>query len=345
MRAWKLYQVNDIRIEDTKLREHSTDEVLVDVKAAGICGSDIPRIFRDGAHNMPLVPGHEFAGVVTESDDETAGKRVGVFPLIPCQKCPSCMKMHYEMCQNYNYLGSRCDGAFAEQVVVPKWNLLELPDEVSYEQAAMLEPMAVSVHAIRRMNIDKDANIVVCGLGTIGLLTVMFLKEMGFLNIYVIGNKDSQYDCIIKLGIDGNAFCDTRLENPKEWLYRHTLNCGADVYFECVGKPDTISQAIECMAPLGRVCLVGNPADDIHIDKATYWKILRNQLVLTGTWNSSFYHDESDDWHYVIKCITEGRIHPELLITHKFGLDELSRGLEIMHKKTDEYIKVMCTEG
>lgn len=105
------------------------------------------------------------------------------------------------MCSHYNYLGSRCDGGFAEYVAVPEWNLIELPDNVTYEQAAMMEPMAVAVHALRQFDISRNINVCVIGLGTIGLLLTMFLKEMGIKHVSVICNKEKQKVNAMKLGI------------------------------------------------------------------------------------------------------------------------------------------------
>ncbi len=168
MKAHVLEKVNDLQFREVDMPEVPEGWVLVKVKNVGVCGSDIPRIYQTGAHRHPLIPGHEFAGEVVET-----GERVGVFPLIPCGKCPQCRKKQYEMCADYNYLGSRCDGGFAEYVAVPKWNLLSLPDSVSFEDAAMLEPTAVAAHAMRAMAVQPDETICVCGLGTIGLLLVM----------------------------------------------------------------------------------------------------------------------------------------------------------------------------
>ena len=144
MKAWVLHGVNDIKYEEREKPEIREGEVLLKVEAAGICGSDIPRIYDTGAHVHPISPGHEFAGTVVKSVDTTlVGKRMGVFPLMPCRSCDMCQLEKYEMCRKYNYLGSRCDGGFAEYVRVPVWNLIELPDEVTFEQAACLEPLAV----------------------------------------------------------------------------------------------------------------------------------------------------------------------------------------------------------
>ena len=153
MKAWVLHGVGDIRFEEVETPQPADGEVLVAVRAAGICGSDIPRIYQTGAHVQPLIPGHEFAGQVVGTGRDVSAdwqnRRVGIFPLIPCKNCVSCQKQHYELCRSYSYLGSRRNGGFAEYVTVPAWNLIALPDAVSYEQAAMMEPMAVAVHAMR----------------------------------------------------------------------------------------------------------------------------------------------------------------------------------------------------
>lgn len=104
---------------------------------------------------------------------------MGVFPLIPCRKCSPCLQKHFELCRNYSYLGSRTDGGFAEYVLVPEASLIELPEGVSFEAAAMLEPMAVAVHALRRAQVGPGQTAAVYGQGTIGLLLSMFLKEAG----------------------------------------------------------------------------------------------------------------------------------------------------------------------
>lgn len=137
MKAYVLHGISDYRYEEVEVPLAEPGSVLVRVRAAGICGSDIPRIYKTGAYSHPLIPGHEFAGEVVEVgecvDASWVGKRVGVFPLIPCMECPQCQQKQYEMCSHYNYLGSRTDGGFAEYVRVPKWNLIALPDSVTME--------------------------------------------------------------------------------------------------------------------------------------------------------------------------------------------------------------------
>ena len=125
MKAWNLHDINDFRYEEVDDPVLMPGEVLVKVRAIGICGSDIPRVYKEGAHRMPLIIGHEFAGEVVEVGEGVSadwlGGRVGVFPLIPCKECGPCRKKMYEMCRSYSYLGSRRDGGFAEYVAVPEW--------------------------------------------------------------------------------------------------------------------------------------------------------------------------------------------------------------------------------
>ncbi len=346
MKAWILHDINDLRYETADLPPLLSGEVLIKVKAVGICGSDIPRIYHTGAHTHPLIPGHEFSGIVEQLgpdvDKTWLGRRVGVFPLIPCKTCAPCRKKLYETCRSYDYTGSRRNGAFAEYVSVPAWNLIPLPEEVSFEAAAMLEPMAVAVHAMRRAASAPSDTVAVCGLGTIGLLLVMFLLDAGVKNLLVIGNKAFQKQTVLKLGLPNDAYCDSRIKNVSQWISERTNGMGADIFFECVGKNETYIQAVQNAAPAGTVLLTGNPFADMELPRDVYWKILRNQLTVSGTWNSSYIHDPADDWNYVIDRLSAKKIAPETLITHRLPLERLAEGLHIMRDKTEDYIKIMA---
>ncbi len=345
MKVYALYGVDDLRMEEREMPQPGPDQVLVRVRAVGICGSDIPRIFQTGTYSFPTVPGHEFSGTVAavgaEVPLEWKGRRVGVFPLIPCMNCAPCRQRHYELCRNYSYLGSRTDGGFAEYALAPRDNLIALPEGVSFEAAAMLEPMAVAVHAIRRARVSPDQTVAVYGQGTIGLLVDMFLKEAGVERVLALGNKAQQKRSAMEMGVAEEHFCDTRTQELKPWLTEKTDKRGVDVFIECIGKNDTIGTAIDMTAPMGTVVLVGNPCGDVSLEKAVYWKILRNQLTVEGCWNSSFTGEETDDWHYVLERLDRKRIMPERLITHLYPLEQLPRGLEIMRNKEEEYVKVM----
>lgn len=402
MKAYVLRDIGRFGIEEVEQPVPGPEEVIVQVKAAGICGSDISRIYYHGTYSYPLIPGHEYSGIVVKAGSAAAkgayaqaescnagegmhedqntswiGKRVGIFPLIPCRKCLPCRQKRYEMCRNYSYLGSRRDGGFAEYVSVPVWNLIELPEEVTFEQAAMMEPMAVAVHAMRKVlqvtgkqqtenkKWNADLRISICGLGTIGLFLLMFLKEAGYDDILVIGNKNIQKEKALALGISEGQFYDSRDGEADVWLEQCAREKVIDVFFECVGVNETVNLAVNHTAPGGRVMLIGNPASDMILDRQTYWKILRNQLTLFGTWNSSYYkasgdgvsdyrnpaeilsyddcgdNVQEDDWQYVLNRLAMGKVHPEQMITHRYDFDGLIRGFELMRGKTEEYLKIM----
>ena len=331
MKAWVLHGINDLRYEDRGIPCPAPGEALVRVRAAGICGSDIPRIFETGAHVHPIVPGHEFAGEVAAcADSSLVGKRVGVFPLIPCGKCPQCRQKQYQLCRNYNYLGSRCDGGFAEYAKVPVWNLIEVPGDIPFELAALLEPLSVAVHAIRRANIGEPDSVAVVGLGAIGLFAVTVLMSMGVGNIYAVGNKPFQRDMALRLGLPAGA-CVSFPQLPPE--------CGA--VLECAGKPDALAAALRIAAPNGRIVAVGNPGGNMALEKTDYWRILRRQLTIFGTWNSSFTHSKEDDWHFALNILREHGDAVSGIISHRLAPGELGAGLQTMRDKTEGYGRIL----
>ncbi len=371
MRAQVLYGIGNLKYVDVEKPAPKSGEALIKVERCGICGSDVPRIYKTGAHNMPLIPGHEMAGIIEDCPDrpDLVGKRTGIFPLIPCKECTQCREGHYEMCEKYDYLGSRSDGGFAEYVVAPIWNLLPVPEEIGPDDAAMLEPMCVAVHALRLVGLldpevsnsrvtnklksegnaangTNDKCIVVCGLGTIGLLTALFLKDAGYNDVIFVGNKDIQKKKLLEMGYAEARFIDVRYCDPVAAIMDRSGGAGADYYLECIGRSESYEQAVKCTGPLGHIMLVGNPASDMELPREVYWKILRNQMTLRGTWNSGF----PDDWSYALERLASWTADkssgattflPSNLITHHFTLEDLPKGLDIMHRKSEDYVKVM----
>lgn len=335
MKAYVLDGIGQLIYKDIPVPRLREEDALVEVVSAGICGSDIPRIFKTGTYHFPTIPGHEFAGIVRDVGDKKyqnrIGSRVGIFPLIPCMQCEQCKKKSYEMCRTYNYLGSRTDGGFAEYVAVPVWNLIDLPANVSYEDAAMLEPACVALHAIRRVNRRNITTAIVYGCGTIGTLILQWLSAMGVRPLYAVGTREEQRFLLSKM-VDC-IFCNCRLEDPVDFIMRQTAGKGVDIAFECVGSRASVNNAVSSVIAGGQVMLVGNPAGNMEFDKQVYWQILRRQLTMYGTWNSSFTKEKEDDWHMTIEAIREGKIHPAAQITHRFSFEMLQAGLNAVQSK------------
>ena len=344
MKAYVLNNIGKLDLMEVPKPVLKSGEVLIEVKAAGVCGSDIPRIFVNGTYHFPTIPGHEFSGIVREvydkSMEELVGKRVGVFPLIPCLECTPCREKKYEMCIHYDYLGSRRDGGFAEFTAVPARNIIELPDAVSYEAAAMLEPASVGIHALQRIDIEKVRSATVFGPGTIGLLIAQWLKILGVADIFIVGTNEGQKYMAEKLKL--SHFYNSKKSDAVETILKETENEGTDLAVECTGYTSVLSNCLKVAKRGGDILAVGNPHEDLQMPKDIYWTILRKQLHLSGTWNSSFVpEDAMDDWKRALNAILEGKLQPEMQITHKLPFDELHTGLEVMLNKKEYYNKVM----
>lgn len=356
MKAWVLKDIGDISLQDVEVPIPDEGWVRIRVEACGICGSDIPRIYETGAHNMPLICGHEFSGVVEALGKNVSpdwmGKRVAVFPKIACGKCRHCREHHPMLCTDYDYVGSRRNGAFAEYVTAPAANLLELPDNVGFDEAAMLEPFAVAANAVRTACywgyiLDEDEPVAICGLGTIGLMVAALLLDEGHTNLYMIANKQTQIAKAKDFGISEDRICDSTKEDAAAWLNDMTGG-GVTVYFECVGSKESVGYGMDTCAQNGKLILVGNPRSDMTFSRDTYWNILRKSLVIKGIWNSSFTQSEpenkygpTDDWHYALQVLAGGKAELSKLITHRFPIDELEKGFHIMRDKTEDYTKIM----
>lgn len=332
MKAYVLHGIGDLRYNDWPVPELQPGWALVKVLAAGICSSDIPRIFTKGTYHFPTIPGHEFCGrveVVADSvDSNWIGKRVGVYPLIPCKKCSSCWKGQYETCEHYDYLGSRRDGGFAEYVAVPVWNLLELPDTVSDIQGALLEPAAVALHAVKRAEIPSGGSVCIVGTGSIGLLAGQWAKLRGAGRVVIKGRSEAKRSLAEDCGLE-------YITDSAPSLF--------DRVIEAVGSEQALAESLDLTAPDGAVVLMGNPDGPRNLSQDTYWKILRKQLTLTGTWNSS-YCGENCDWMEAIGSMEQGKLRTNEIITYVLKISELMKGLNMMREKCEPYGKaIICS--
>ncbi len=342
MKARVLRSVANLEYCDYPVPKINSGEVLFRVRACGICGSDIPRIFVNGTYHFPTIPGHEFSGeviaVADKENENLIGMRATVFPLIPCQKCESCKSGSYEMCESYDYLGSRSDGAFAEYVRVPVWNLVPIPDNVSFEEAAMTEPCAVGLHALRRAQIEIGDNVVIFGPGTIGMIVAQWARAWGA-RVLLVGTDLNNWDFVESLGF--HEYCNSSHEDCIEWVKSKTNGLGADIAIEAVGANVTACNCLDAAIRGGKVILIGNPHGDFTFPQNNYWQILRKQLTLYGTWNSSYCDIHKSDWNLVVKAMAENQINVEKLITHKFDLETMDNGLNIMKDNTEFFAKIM----
>lgn len=334
MKANVLHGIGDLRFEDVLLPPCPPGWALVRVQAAGICSSDVGRILKKGTYHFPTIPGHEFSGIVADVGDERdaiwLNRRVSAFPLIPCGKCPQCTKHHYETCEHYDYIGSRRDGAFAEYVAVPVWNLIELPEQISFEAGAMLEPLCVGLHAVKLAGALSGCIVAVIGTGMIGIAIACWAKRLGAAEVYVVG-RGGQKRALVEMFPD-LVYCSDE---------RDIADSCMDVVIEAVGSSESLGTALRLTAPEARLVLVGNPIGDVTLTQGGYWCILRKQLSVHGCWNSSYCGSELSDWTEAIQILADGTIPVEKLITHRFASDKVLDAVCFMAKHSEPYGKVM----
>ncbi len=331
MKAYRLHGIGDLRFEDIAVPTLREGYALVKVHACGICSSDIPRIYTKGTYKFPTVPGHEFSGTVVSVADEInknyIGKRVSIFPLIPCKHCEQCKQKHYEMCIDYNYLGSRCDGGFAEYVAVPIWNLVEIGDNTDFITGALFEPFAVALHAVNQANLNGGESVAVIGSGAIAFAVAQWVKVQGAVNVCVVGRNDDKRHIADKLGIDFSVGL------PQEKKF--------DAVIEAVGTASALETAISAAKSGNKIIAMGNPNGDITLKQAVYWQILRRQLQIIGTWNSAYDGSEESEWMTVRDAFEAKIIDGHSLVTHAVNSDNLQEGLQIMKEHKVPYCKVM----
>ena len=343
MQACVLHAVGDLRCESVAEPKPRAGEVLVRVAACGVCGSDIPRVFKTGTYRFPLIPGHEFSGTVVSVGDGVdaplVGTRATIFPLIPCRKCAMCAAGEYALCANYDYLGSRSNGAFAEYVCAPAWNVLAIPEHVPLEAAAMTEPAAVALHALRQGSIGRGDRVCVVGAGPIGLLVAMLASALEAHSV-IIADIDERKLAVAR-DILPNAIAMNARDTAVADAVRAQTDGGADLVIEATGNASAAAQCLHAAKPFGRVVFLGNPEGDMTLPKDAYWAILRKQLRVTGSWNSSYNPAKQDDWRTVIEFMANGKLDVARLITHRVGLMELLGAMEKMRDRSEFSNKIL----
>ena len=344
MKAAVLHAVGDLRYEDVPIPKITVGEILVKIRAAGVCGSDIPRVMTKGTYSFPLVPGHEFAGEVDQVGDHAiapfdVGDRVAVFPLIPCGKCSYCQIGEYAQCDSYDYLGSRRDGGFAEYVAAPAENLVPIPGNVDFDCAAMTEPASVALHALRRTGVDAGDSVAILGAGTIGIILAQWARICGAGRVFITDVVDEKLDVARGYGFED---CINAVQgDPVKRIVGETDGRGADICIEAAGTSVTFEQSIRIARKLGKVILMGNISGDVIIPERTASAILRGQLTIYGTWNSSFTAVPKNEWRTALQFMSSGVLDLKPLITHKFKLDQVNDAFDMMYNRREFFNKVM----
>ncbi|WP_174614827.1 galactitol-1-phosphate 5-dehydrogenase [Virgibacillus ihumii] len=327
MRALNLYGIQDLRSEDTSPEPviENTDDVIVKVKAVGICGSDLSRYKKLGPYVKGMTFGHEFSGVVVEAGPEVdglqTGDRVAGCPTFYCGECESCRKGELSRCETLTVIGARHPGAYAEYVKLPAENIIPIPDEVDFDTAAMVEPSAVVVHGMYRTSLQPGGSVAVMGCGNIGLLAVQWAKIFGAKTVYAIDIDDEKLRVAEEVGADVVV---NSLEGSSAYdqIMEYTDGKGVDVVVESAGSPVTSAQVFALAKKGGEVVFMGIPYADVNIERFYFEKIVRSELTVLGSWNAISAPFPGREWEATVHHMANGQIDVKPMITHRLNLRE-----------------------
>lgn len=316
-------------------------EVLMRVRAASICGSDVSRVLK-GHRLYPLILGHEVSGEVVETgagvDEGLVGMRAAMIPLIPCMRCEFCRQGLYSACVSYSFLGSRRNGGFAEWVSLPAANLLPLPDEVDFEAGALIEPATVAHHAIHMGRFAPGQSALVLGAGSVGLMAVQWLRILGASRVLVSDVVDENLETARSLGAD--VILNARREDVARRVIEETGG-GADLALELAGSPQALAQAIHAARARGSVVLTGNQPKDAVFPAELMETITRKELGVFGTWMSYSAPFPGREWTDAVDAMRRGDLRVAEMITHRFPLDQVETVFRGIASRSFSYRKIM----
>ncbi|MFN8203185.1 MAG: alcohol dehydrogenase catalytic domain-containing protein [Solirubrobacteraceae bacterium] len=341
MKAAVFQGIKDIRVEEVDDPHAGPEDVVVAVSMCGICGSDL-HTYEHGSFVAPgQIMGHEFSGEVVEAGDQVSGLQVGdrvtALPLVPCGDCPRCLEGRYNLCASAWTTGLAYGrpGAFAQRIHVPNAvlgrNVFKLPDGMSDEEGATVEPLAVAVHAVRLAGAVEGRTALVLGLGTIGQQVVQVLRAYGARRVVGIDLSELRLRAAATLGadaVDGAAgieqAIDAALSEGEE----------IDVVFECSGVPKLADAALDTIKAGGAIVVLALYDDPITFNPTA---LVQKEIRLQG---SIAY--TSDDFGEAVALLSSGRAQADPLITHRLALDDVMEAFETQMSK-DESLKVVVT--
>jgi len=337
MKATILEDVGKIVVKDVPKPSPREGEVLVKVKYCGICGSDL-HAYKTGIYGLGLTMGHEFSGEVAELGSNVEGWKVGdrvIGKPTSCGECYYCRRGLINLCEKaseYGGLGIFSPGAYAEYVVVSTTALYKLPEEVTYKQGTMVDPLSTPVRAVRLSKMKLGDTALVLGAGPQGLLTLQCAKLAGASAVYVTEKAKKRIELAEKLGAD-------EVLNPDEVdvcsrILEVTDNRGADIVFECVGVPATIVDAVRNVRKAGKIVVEGVFDEDVE---TRFLDIVLNEIGIKGV----FAYDDHD-FRYAVELIRKKSVDVDSLITDVIPLNDIAeKGFEALIKPQKESVKIL----
>ena len=339
MLAAVMYGARDVRLEQRPIPKVGPEEVLVKIVAIGVCGSDV-HFYWDGrigkrVVRKPMILGHESAGIVVAVGENVTlvkvGDRVALEPGIPCRRCSYCKTGHYNLCPDVAFMAApHTDGAMREYFKTPEDLLFKLPDNMSFEDGTLVEPLSVGVYAARRGRIVPGDRVVILGAGTIGLMVLQAVKVYGAARRVVIDLQADRLEMAKKLGA-------TEVINPREQdpdkIIEELMPGGCDVVMEAAGAVPTIQMATRLVRKGGRIVFLGMPGvDEVPVNMLD---IIVKEVDVMGMFRYNNVYGEA------VRMISEGLVEVRSLHTHTYPLEQAAEAIEKAHACEVGTIKVI----
>ena len=341
MKALVMEQYKEFSYKDVPTPTPGEGEVLVRVKACAVCGSDVHGMDGStGRRRPPVIMGHEASGQIEAVGpgvkEYKTGDRITFDSTIYCNKCERCQAGLVNLCATRRVLGVSCEdyrmnGAFAEYVVVPEYVLYRLPDNVTYQQAAMVEPLAIAYHAATRTPITPGMSAVVVGVGTIGMLTLQVVRSMGAETLIAVDIDDEKLKTALENG--ATAAVNSKDADAVQQILAHTKDAGGvDVALDATGIGATVDLCLRSVALNGKVVLIGNLAPKIEFP--LQWVVTR-QISLFGSCASAGEYGEC------LKLIAEGKVDVDALISKAVPMKDGHEWLNRIYNKEEGLNKIV----
>ena len=332
MKATRLYGAKDLRVEEVDKPKISQNEILMRVKAAMICASDLRSYnYGNGRMKLPRVLGHEIAGNIEEIGSNVkayfnTGMRLTLNPNIFCGRCIFCVAGRHQLCDERRALGFDVDGGFAEYLIIPFESIrtgaiCEIPENLSYEEAALIEPISCCLHAQTLVKVGAGDTVTIIGAGPMGIMHTMMAKALGASNVIVSEISERRLQTAVDFG--ANVAVNPIKEDLASRVFEATGRRGADVVIVAVGSQSALEQAFGLLCKGGRVSFfAGLPKgkENVTLNASI---IHYKETVVSGSFASTPY-----EFCKTIHLVATGRLDAKPLITHRFGLDDAAQAFE-----------------
>lgn len=336
MKAICVPEAHKIEIRDIPKPVPGTGEVLVRIRAAGICGSDV-HIYHgtNPLARYPRIVGHEFGGEIVElgpgTEGPSVGTRVAVDPVVSCGRCYACSVGRPNVCSDLEVFGVHRDGGFAEYVAVPAANVHEIPADWPWEKASLVEPFTIAANVLSRVQCTGNDRVLVYGAGPIGLVILQAAKRLGA-QVLITDIQESRLELARSMGAD--LVVNSKEKGVREAVMEWTEGLGVPVVIDAVGLPGLFQEALELACPTGRIGVLGFSKDPAPIQQ---FEVTRKELTIVGS------RLNRNKFPEVIEWFSKEEVRPELLVSHRFHFTEVLEAMRLIEEKPHETCKVVLS--